>query len=90
MTAILKTFLRGLVGVAASVLLVALVWTAYIERDTVARVAGNVADIVRGTDAGDAPAPDDAPAADAPSAKPPADAPGENPTATPPAGAGSS
>lgn len=65
MAAVLTSFLRGMVGVAASVLVVAVVWTAYIHRAGVTAALGPVTSLFARGD----PAPDAAPA------NPPAPAP---------------
>ena len=62
MAAVFSTFLRGLVGIAASVLLVAVVWTLYVQRDAVGRVTAPLVDLMLpGSTTADA-TPDAAPA----------------------------
>ena len=46
MAAVFSTFLRGLVGVAASVLLVAVAWSLYMHRDAVTRVVAPLVKLV--------------------------------------------
>jgi hypothetical protein len=43
----LSTLLRGLVGVAATVLLVVIAWTLYVQRDSVAQVATPLVGLVK-------------------------------------------
>jgi hypothetical protein len=53
MASIFSTFLRGMVGVAAAILIVAVTWTTYIKRDAVVGAAEPVARLLTDSDAGD-------------------------------------
>lgn len=50
MASMFSTFLRGMVGVAAAILIVAVTWTVYIKRDAVVGAAEPVAKLL--TDSG--------------------------------------
>ena len=71
MAAVFPTMLRGMVGVAAAVLIVALTWTLYINRDHVADAGGPVIELISNVtdNTPDEPAAKD----DAATAAPPAD-----------------
>jgi hypothetical protein len=87
---VLKVFFRGLLGVCATVMVVALVWTVYVQREALASAllpAGGLVDRIRGVS--DAP---DSDAATAPPvlapAPPPGSVGGDEAPVTPAAGSG--
>lgn len=80
MTAILTTLMRGLLGVAATVVLVAVVWSVYANRAPLIAAGEFVVGVFSpreqstpaapSTDAGEAPAPTDGTGTPAPAAEP--------------------
>ncbi len=68
MAAMLTSLMRGMLGVAASVLVVALAWTVYIKRDAVVAAVGPVVALLVPDAAQERPSPQPAQAATAPDA----------------------